>query len=215
MTFFNPEKCVERSHEAGEQRNWSDVIETQLCERFERLAQFVMAQQRQASAGCQLTCYLMGPLGAGKSTAARALIRRFGVSGPIKSPTYALLEPYTVQIPSGECESALDEPSFFVGHWDLYRVSDPDEIEHLGFRDYLAQPGLQIIEWPQQGVGYLPWPDLAFDIQLTLNESAMQLGGVQLRQVFAYAFSPQGQACLSAMDDIAQNEGAPNITPPE
>lgn len=201
MAFFEPDACAERSARDGEVRVWSDVTEAELCERFQRLSQFLMSQHTQASGGCQVTCYLMGPLGAGKSTAARALIRHFGVTGPIKSPTYALLEPYEVALASSEeaIKETAEASSFFIGHWDLYRLSDPDEIEHLGFRDYLAQPGLQVIEWPQQGAGYLPWPDLAFDIQLVSEPAVLETDTAQLRQIQAYAFSAQGQACLAAM----------------
>lgn len=232
MAFFEPDVCGERCNELGlgGLQVWQQVDEAALCDRFVRLARFIQDQYRATSVACQATCYLMGPLGAGKSTAARALIRALGVDGPIKSPTYALLEPYEVSLsPENADEGDKPDNPFFIGHWDLYRLADPDEIEHLGFRDYLANPGLQVIEWPQQGAGYLPWPDLAFDIQLSACNDGANASAtpkttpattpattpvatptanymatpseplVHFRDVRAYAFTSFGRDCLSAM----------------
>lgn len=91
--------------------------------------------------------FLEGPLGAGKTTLARGLLRALGVTGTIRSPTYTLVEVYPgAQVPA--C------------HLDLYRLADPEELEMLGIRDYLAEMGLCMVEWPERGAGFLPVADL-------------------------------------------------------
>ncbi len=87
--------------------------------------------------------YLQGPLGAGKTTLVRALLRARGVRGRVRSPTYTLVEDY---------------PG--VVHFDLYRLSDPEELEGIGLRDFLDGRTIFLIEWPERGEGVLPPPDL-------------------------------------------------------
>ena len=94
---------------------------------------------------------LSGPLGAGKTTFVRHLLRALGVTGNVKSPTYAVLEPY-------------DLPDGAVWHFDFYRFDDPQEWEDAGFRDVYAGPGLKIAEWPDKAAGLLPTPDLRIAI---------------------------------------------------
>lgn len=94
---------------------------------------------------------LRGPLGAGKTTFVRHLLHALGVGGRVKSPTYAVLEPY--ELASGA-----------VWHFDFYRFDDPQEWEDAGFRDIYAGPGLKIAEWPEQAHGLLPAPDLRIEI---------------------------------------------------
>lgn len=91
--------------------------------------------------------YLEGPLGAGKTTLVRGLLRTLGVEGTIRSPTYTLLEPYE---PAGRS----------VVHLDLYRLADPGELESLGLRDYPRERCWWLVEWPERGGARLPEPDL-------------------------------------------------------
>ncbi len=105
-------------------------------------------------------CYieLKGNLGAGKTTLVRHLLRALGVSGRIKSPTYAVVEPHEVD-------------DLAIWHFDFYRFNDPQEWEDAGFRDIFASPGLKLAEWPDQVAGRLPIPDLSISIELTGDET--------------------------------------------
>ena len=87
--------------------------------------------------------YLEGPLGAGKTTLVRGLLRALGVTGTIRSPTYTLLEPYEIK-------------NRTVLHMDLYRLGDAREIEQLGLRDYPPEQCWWLVEWPEKGAGELP-----------------------------------------------------------
>jgi tRNA threonylcarbamoyladenosine biosynthesis protein TsaE len=93
--------------------------------------------------------FLSGELGSGKSTFARGVLRALGVQGPIKSPSYTLLETY-------------ERPAITAVHLDLYRLLDPEELEHLGLPDYHRPGFLWLVEWPERGAGRLPEPDLQF-----------------------------------------------------
>jgi tRNA threonylcarbamoyladenosine biosynthesis protein TsaE len=114
--------------------------------------------------------FLRGPLGAGKTTLVRGLLRALGHIGSTKSPTYTIVEPY--ELADGN-----------VYHFDLYRIADPEELEYLGFRDYIADQSLCLIEWPEKGKDFLPQADmelnLAYEgeartIQLKLNNPEWQ-----------------------------------------
>ena len=94
---------------------------------------------------------LHGPLGAGKTTFARHLLHGLGVEGAIKSPTYALMEPYRADAAHG---------GFEIAHCDFYRFDDPEEWEDAGFRDVFANRGLKLVEWPEKAAGLLPECDL-------------------------------------------------------
>jgi len=101
---------------------------------------------------------LHGNLGAGKTTLVRHLLRALGVQGRVKSPTYAVVEPYTL--------AGLD-----IWHFDFYRFNDPREWEDAGFRDVFASPGLKLAEWPDKAAGVLPLPDLEIHLQVNPDQS--------------------------------------------
>jgi len=101
--------------------------------------------------GASVLIELRGTLGAGKTTFTRHLLRAMGVQGRIKSPSYAVVEPYEPQ-------------GLPVWHFDFYRFADPREWEDAGFRDIFAGPGLKVVEWPDKVGGLLPAADLLVNL---------------------------------------------------
>jgi tRNA threonylcarbamoyladenosine biosynthesis protein TsaE len=132
---------------------------------------------------------LSGPLGAGKTTFVRHLLRALGVQGRIKSPTYAVVEPYEVD-------------GLAISHFDFYRFDDPREWEDAGFRDVFGRPGLKLVEWADKAASHLPPPDLALHIRWPGGEAANAGHPVvvddTVREVDVEAFSPVGRALLAA-----------------
>jgi tRNA threonylcarbamoyladenosine biosynthesis protein TsaE len=129
--------------------------------------------------------YLRGDLGAGKSTLARALLQRLGVTGPIKSPTYTLVERYP--LPEGE-----------AAHLDLYRIAAAGELDFLGLDDMAAQARLWLVEWPERGAGSLPAADLEIGLAIDGAGRSARIAGM----------SPVGSAWLTEVSKVAVRSGS-------
>lgn len=97
--------------------------------------------------------FLKGELGAGKTTLVRGVLRAAGYQGAVKSPTFTIVEEYEIAERK-------------ILHFDLYRISDPEELEWIGIDDYMAQKSLCFIEWAQLGDRVLPCPDLILTLTL-------------------------------------------------
>ena len=114
--------------------------------------------------------HLRGELGAGKTTFARAFVRALLPGTRVKSPSFALVEPY-----------ALPESSLY--HIDLYRISDPSELEALGVRE-LAVPGTGLlVEWPERARGAVPAPDLDLLLEHAGERRVLELGAQSAQAV--------------------------------
>jgi tRNA threonylcarbamoyladenosine biosynthesis protein TsaE len=121
-----------------------------------------------------LVLHLRGPLGAGKTTLARALLRALGEGGRVRSPTFTLLEPYRAG-------------GFDLVHLDLYRLEHADELIDSGLNEYLGTDTIVLIEWPERAARWLPQPDL--DIELLIDGDA--------RSARLTAHNERGAALLS------------------
>ena len=119
--------------------------------------------------------WLAGDLGAGKTTLTRYWLQALGHAGAVKSPTYTLVEPYSIEQTDGSIKP--------VYHADLYRLQDPEELSFIGFDEYLDEPNaLVIIEWASRADSYLPPPTLFIDMtQATSTDKDNESRQVELR----------------------------------
>ena len=120
--------------------------------------------------------HLAGDLGSGKTTLVRGLLRALGVQGPVKSPTYAWVEPYRI--------SSLD-----LYHFDFYRFDKKTEWLSSGLREYFRPDAVCIVEWPERAEDLLAAPDLA--VQLYYEGEA--------RRAAITAHSPDGEEWLASL----------------
>lgn len=123
--------------------------------------------------------YLQGNLGAGKTTIVRGVINALGHRGAVKSPTYTLVETYTLS-------------KYIINHFDLYRVTDPEELDLIGIREYINANTVCIFEWAEKGDNYIPPADLILELEI-LSEG---------RSAIIKACSDLGAGMLNALRDV-------------
>ena len=121
---------------------------------------------------------LQGDLGAGKTTFVRGVLRTCGQKGPIKSPSYGLVEHYPLS-------------SIYFYHIDFYRFADPVEWETAGLAECFRPDSVCLIEWPEHAGAFLPRADVAISL-------ALAPAGVG-RTLTAHAYSPAGKRCVDAI----------------
>ena len=125
-----------------------------------------------------MVIYLSGELGSGKTTLARGLLQALGVKDRVKSPTYTLVEPYTVS-------------RLYLYHFDFYRLRYVDEWVDAGFRDYFNGDAVCLVEWPEKAGRQLPAPDVRI-------EMAVAGGG---RSIAINAETEAGRNCLMRLQN--------------
>jgi tRNA threonylcarbamoyladenosine biosynthesis protein TsaE len=127
-----------------------------------------------------LTLYLHGDLGAGKTTLTRGILRALGHKGPVKSPTYALVELYVLS-------------GYILYHFDFYRFNRPEEWLEAGLDEHFNGQSVCLVEWPEKAGNLLPPPDLDVDIEVLDNEEQAS------RRVTLTAHGEHGTTCLNAL----------------
>ncbi|MBL8449496.1 MAG: tRNA (adenosine(37)-N6)-threonylcarbamoyltransferase complex ATPase subunit type 1 TsaE [Dechloromonas sp.] len=120
-----------------------------------------------------MVVWLQGDLGAGKTTMVRALLRSLGHQGPVKSPTYSLVEVYVIS-------------SLYLYHFDFYRFESPEEFLDAGMDEYFRDDAACLVEWPERAQGCVPPPDLCL---------VLRYAGTG-RQLEVTAYCEGGDACV-------------------
>ncbi|MCX7150380.1 MAG: tRNA (adenosine(37)-N6)-threonylcarbamoyltransferase complex ATPase subunit type 1 TsaE [Rhodocyclales bacterium] len=127
-----------------------------------------------------MVIWLEGDLGAGKTTLVRGLLRAAGDSGPVKSPTYTLLE---VHVVSG----------LHFYHFDFYRFNQAEEYLDAGLDEYFSGSGICLVEWPDKAAPYLPSADMRIELRVGHNPSG------EGRTARITAASAKGRTCLAGV----------------
>ena len=127
-----------------------------------------------------LTIYLEGDLGAGKTTLTRGVLRGLGYMGKVKSPTYTLVELYTVS-------------SLYLYHFDFYRFADPREWLDAGFREHFNPDSVCLVEWPEKAGEFLPAPDVRVALAVADGGRSLQVN----------AETEAGKKCLARIEPAA------------
>lgn len=127
-----------------------------------------------------------GDLGSGKTTLVRGILRGRDYRGAVKSPTFTLVEPYELAHQS-------------IYHFDLYRLNDPEELEFMDAREYLQGGGLCLVEWPENGAGFLPEPDVNVTINKVNNGRKVRIALLSDR---AKALTDELMQCLKAKQEV-------------
>jgi tRNA threonylcarbamoyladenosine biosynthesis protein TsaE len=122
---------------------------------------------------------LSGDLGAGKTTFARGVLRGRQWIGPVKSPSYALVEHYPLS-------------NLYLYHFDFYRFDNPSDWDDAGFAEAFRNDTVCLVEWPERVAERLPLPDLSIAL-------AMRNQGLSGRQLTAIAATEAGERCLTAL----------------
>ena len=124
-----------------------------------------------------MVVYLSGELGAGKTTLARGILRGLGHTGRVKSPSYALVEPYSFS-------------RLYLYHFDFYRFVKPKEFEEAGFREQFNPDSVCIVEWPEKAAGFVPAADIKIRIKAPRSGRELEID----------ADTEVGRRCLKRLD---------------
>ena len=128
-----------------------------------------------------LVIALEGDLGAGKTTLVRGVLRELGWTGPVKSPTYSLVEYYPFS-------------SLYLYHFDFYRFADPSEWETAGLADCFRDDSVCLVEWPERIAELLPSPDLVVALEYLPARAG--------RSLRVHASSAKGKRCVDAISRL-------------
>ena len=122
---------------------------------------------------------LHGDLGSGKTTVVRGALRALGWTGPVKSPTYTLVEHYLFS-------------RLYFYHFDFYRFTDPAEWETAGFAECFRDDAVCLVEWPERVAGLLP----PADVDIVLAYPSSNASG---RDLVLSASTEVGERCLAEL----------------